>query len=167
VLLEYGVHLVDMVRTLLGEPTSVSARMERINRRVRAESLAHVVFELPQATAIIDIAWKAHGLNQGGALFIGDKGEAFFEGRMTRGESARFRVVQGDMIVLDETRCPTDDYVEAFYLFERAFVDAVLGRCGPPQPMPHNLKTLEATFAAYSAAESRRPVSLAEFAESR
>ena len=65
----------------------MSARLQRINPRVRGESLAHVVYEYPETTAVIDISWKAHGLSQGGVLFVGDAGEAFFEGRMTRGEA--------------------------------------------------------------------------------
>ena len=151
VLLEYGVHLVDMVRALLGEPHRVSARLQRINPRVRGESLAHVVFEYPEATAVIDISWKAHGLQQGSVLFIGDAGEAWFEGRMTRGDASRYRVTEGNTVVLDEQRSPTDDYVEAFYLLEREFADAMLGRTAPVQRAVNNLRTLEATFDAYRA----------------
>lgn len=160
VLLEYGVHLVDMVRALLGEPTRVSARLQRINPRVRGESLAHVVYEYADATAVIDISWKAHGLPQGGVLVIGDRGEAVFEGRMTRGETAQYRVTEGDTVVLDERRSPTNDYVEAFHLLERAFADAMLGRADPVQRATDNVKTLAATFAAYRAAEEARPIDL-------
>jgi predicted dehydrogenase len=151
VLLEYGVHLVDMVRVLLGEPHRVSAQLQRINPRVRGESLAHVVFEYPDAIAVIDISWKAHGLQQGGVLFIGEAGEAWFEGRMTRGETSRYRVTSGNTVVLDEPRSPTEDYVEAFYLLEREFADAMLGRTAPVQQAVNNLSTLEATFDAYQA----------------
>jgi predicted dehydrogenase len=160
VLLEYGVHLVDMVRALLGEPTRVSARLQRVNPRVRGDSLAHVVYEYADATAVIDISWKAHGLPQGGVLFLGEAGEAVFEGRMTRGEAARYRVTAGNTVVLDERRSPTDDYVEAFYLLEREFADAMLGRAAPAQRAENNLKTLTATFAAYRAAEEGVPADL-------
>jgi predicted dehydrogenase len=154
VLLEYGVHLVDMVRALLGEPGAVSARFQRINPRVRGESLAHVVFEYPEAIAVIDISWKAHGLQQGGALFVGDAGEAWFEGRMTRDEASRYRVTSGSTVVLDEKRSPTEDYVEAFYRLEREFADGMLGKRETVQSAVNNLRTLEATFAAYRAAHA-------------
>ena len=155
VLLEYGVHLVDMVRALLGEPDRLSAQLQHINPRVRGESLAHVVFEYPGATAVIDISWKAHGLQQGGVLFIGDAGEAWFEGRMTRGEDSRYRVMAANTVVLDEMRSPTEDYVEAFYLLEREFADAMLGRTAPVQLAAENLRTLELTFRGYEAAAAR------------
>lgn len=151
VLLEYGVHLVDMVRALLGEPHRVSSQLQHINPRVRGESLAHVRFEYPEAIAVIDISWKAHGLQQGGVLFIGDAGEAWFQGRMTRGEVSRYRVASRNTVVLDEERSPTEDYVEAFYLLEREFADAMLGRIPPVQRAVNNLQTLELTFAAYDA----------------
>lgn len=154
VLLEYGVHLVDMVRALLGEPSRVSAHLQHINPRVRGESLAHVVFEYPDAIAVIDISWKPHGLQQGGVLFIGDAGEAWFEGRMTRGEASRYRVTSGNTVVVDEQRSPTEDYVEAFYLLEREFAGGMLGRAVPVQRAVNNLRTLEATFAAYQAAQT-------------
>jgi predicted dehydrogenase len=86
-----------------------------------------------------------------------------FDGGMTRGESTRFRVAQGSTIVLDETRSSVDDYVEAFYLFQREFVDAVRNGYPPPLPARENLQTLEMTFAAYAAAEQDRPVSFREF----
>ena len=160
VLLEYGVHLVDMVRALLGEPVRVSARVRRINPRVRGESLAHVVFDYPEATAVIDISWKAHGLPQGGVLLLADAGEACFEGRMTRGDVSRYRVTNGNAVVLDEQRSPTDDYVEAFYLLEREFAEGMLGGPVPVQRALNNLRTLEATFAAYDAAASGAPLVL-------
>jgi predicted dehydrogenase len=159
VLLEYGVHLVDMVRALLGEPHRVTARLDRVNPRVLGESLAHVVFEYPETTAVIDISWKAHGLQQGGVLFVGDAGEAWFEGRMTRGEVSRYRVTAGNTVVVDEQRSPTDDYVEAFYLLEREFVNGMLGGPVPVQQAANNVRTLAATFAAYQAAAGA-PVAL-------
>ena len=161
VLLEYGVHLVDMVRALLGEPDRVSARLQRINPRVRGDSLAHVVFDYPDTTAVLDISWKAHGLAQGSVLLVGDAGEAFFEGRMTRGDVSRYRVASGNTVVLDEQRSPTVDYVDAFFLLQREFADGMLGGQVPVQQAANNLKTLTATFAAYQAAADDAPLLLA------
>ncbi len=160
VFFEYGTHLVDMMRALLGEPVRAFARAHHPNPRVRGESLAHVTYEYPDVTAVIDIAWKAAGLSQGGLLLVGDEGEAFYEGRLTRGESARLRVVRGDQVVLDEPRCPTDDYVESFYLLERDFADAMLGRHEVTQTGRENLRTLLATFAPYTSIAEGRVVNL-------
>ncbi|MEJ1971846.1 MAG: Gfo/Idh/MocA family oxidoreductase [Lacunisphaera sp.] len=78
--LQYGVHLADMVHALLGDPGRVRAWLAHINPRVRGESLAQVVLEYPDATAAIDVSWKAAGMRQGGALLIGGKGRGVLRG---------------------------------------------------------------------------------------
>ena len=62
------------------DPNRVSARLQRINPRVRGDSLAHVVFGYRDTTAVLDISWKAHGLAQGSVLLVGEAGEAFLRG---------------------------------------------------------------------------------------
>jgi predicted dehydrogenase len=163
VLLEYGTHLVDMMRALLGDPARVFARAHRPNPRVAGESLVHASFLYPEATALIDIGWKPGGAPQGSLLVVGDRGEAYYEGTMTRGEEARFRLSSGREPVSDERRCPTDDYGESFFRFQRACVQAMRrGRPGPPSA-EDNLKTLSCTFAAYAAADEERIVELSEW----
>lgn len=58
--------------------------------------------------------------------------------------------------MLDEQRCPTDDFCESFYLLQRELTDAMLSGKPAPQSAADNWKTLAATFAAYDAAD-RRP----------
>jgi predicted dehydrogenase len=160
VVLEYGTHIIDMVRVLLGEPRSTYARAHKPNPRVRGESLAHITYAYDQATAVVDLAWKAAGLQQGGLLLIGDRGEAYFEGRHTRDASARLRLLSGNEVVLDETRSPTEDYVDSFYLLERDVIDAILSGRAPEQTGAENLKTLEATFATYRSMDEGREIAL-------
>ena len=164
VLLEYGVHLVDMVRALLGTPHRVNAQFHRVHPDIHGESLAHVTFEYPTATAVIDIAWKNGGLAQGGALFLGDSGEAFYDGTMIRGGSSSFRATQNGRVKVDETRDTVADYVESFYLFQRDFFQALQEGTPGPQPATDNIHTLEMVFAAYEAAEKATTVYFPEFA---
>lgn len=163
VLLEYGTHLVDLMRALLGEPQRVFARLHNINPHVTGESLAHVVYEYPETTAVIEIAWKPGGAQQASVLIAGDKGEAYLEGTMTRGNSSRFRLTRGDDLVLDERRDPTEDYTESFHSFQRECVEAMLGDGAVTQTGVEHLKTLTCTFAAYEAAERKKIVDVAEF----
>ena len=67
-------------------------------------------------------------------MILGDQGEAIGEGRMTRGDNGRYRVVRGPTILCEEARLPTAEYVEAFYAFEREFVDAALAGQARAQP---------------------------------
>lgn len=152
VMLEYGTHLVDMMRALWGEPRRVYARLHRQNPRVAGDSLAHAVYEYEDATAVIDIAWKRGGAQQGSFLLVGEEGEAHYEGRMTRGERARLRLMRDREVVLDEPRIPTNDYDDSFFLLQRGATLAMLGRGPVPQPAADNLRTLECSLAPYQSA---------------
>jgi predicted dehydrogenase len=160
VMLEYGVHLVDMMRALVGEPMRVAATFGRLNPRVRAESLAAATYECDGAIALIDIAWKASPPEQACMVVEGEQGTALYEGTMTRGDRARFRLFQKGEPVLDEQRSPSDDYAESFYMFQREFANSILTSSPPPQPAADNLQSLAATFAAYDAAQSGRVVEM-------
>jgi hypothetical protein len=111
---------------------------------------------------VIEVAWKSGVLAQGGLLLVGDRGEAWYEGTLTRGDSARLRLTEGENVVLDEPRSPYDEYVESFYLLEREFVDCMLGHGRTTQAAQEYLKTLNCTFAAYQAIDSGGPVAIAE-----
>jgi predicted dehydrogenase len=156
IMLEYGVHLVDMMRVLLGEPQRVSASFGHINPRVQGESLAVATYQYDGTTAVIDIAWKPAGPEHGCLIVEGKRGTGLYEGTMTRGERARFRLFNGGNCVVDEYRTPTDDYAESFYWFQRKFTDSLLDGSPPPQPAHDNLRSLLATFAAYEAAQTRQ-----------
>ena len=164
VLLEYGTHLVDMALTLFGPPERAYARLQHLNPRMRGESQALVVYEYPEVTAFLDIGWKPGGLGHAGFVLEGDRGAVLYEGTLTRGVSARFRVTQGDRVVIDEIRSPFEDYVESFYRLERECVDCM--RTGKPaiQSGARNLQTLAATFAAYAAADAGRAIEVAPVA---
>jgi predicted dehydrogenase len=163
VLLEYGTHLVDMMMTLRGVPARTYARLHRFNPRMRGESSALVVYEYPETTAVIDIGWKPGGLPYGSFILEGDAGGVLYEGTMTRGVASRFRVAQGDHVVVDETRSPYDDYVESFYRFERECTDTMLDGRPVRQTAARNFQTLAATFAAYAAAQEGRTLDVAPF----
>jgi D-apiose dehydrogenase len=153
ILIEYGSHLVDMMRSVLGEPLRVYARLHRLNPKVRGESLVHAVYEYPEATAVVEIAWKDAAITQGGVLLAGRDGEVFYEGTLTRGAAGRFRVSRKQEIVIDEPCSPMDAYVDSFYLLQRECTDRMLGRRDSiTQTVEEHLKTLRCTFAAYQSA---------------
>jgi predicted dehydrogenase len=164
ILLEYGSHLIDMMRSVLGEPARVYARAHRITAAVRGESLAHAVFEYPSATAVVEVGWKHAAITQSSVLLSGTAGEALFEGTLTRGDAGRFRITHGGQVLLDEPRRPMSDYVESFYLLERECVDVMLGRrAAPEQTADEHLKTLACTFAAYESIETGNIVETAGY----
>jgi len=147
ILLEYGTHLIDMMRALLGEPTSIYAIKHRMNPRVKGESWALAIYSYGETTATIDIAWKHAGLPYGCLAIEGEQGSAIYEGTMTRGAPARSRIMRGSEVESEEWRSPDDDFVESFYLLQRECTNAMLSGQSVVQTGPENLKTLFLTFA--------------------
>jgi len=161
VLLEHGTHLVDMAHALLGTPERTYARLHHISKKIKGESLAHVVYEYPATTVCIDVSWKPGGVQQASFLLSGEDGEAYFEGSMVKGDRSRFRLVKGKESILDEARNPYDDYVESFYLFEKECATAMLnGNHQVTQTGSNNLVSLEATFKSYEAGWIKEIVSI-------
>lgn len=161
ILLEYGSHLIDMMRAVLGEPVRVYARTHRLNRHVAGESLVHAVFEYADATAVVEAGWKSAAITQGSVLLTGADQEVFFEGTLTRGTQGRFRLTRAGQVVTDERCSPMEAYIDSFYLLQRECVDAMLRRrSGVTQTAHEHLKTLACTFAAYESARTRRVVSI-------
>lgn len=152
VFLEYGSHLVDMMRSLLGDPRAVYARSHHLNPHVRGESLTEAVYEYGECTATLEAGWKHAAHTQGELLLLGDRGEAWYQGTLTRGGSGRLRISSGSTTVLDEEICPDDDYAESFYLLEREFTSAMLTGSPIEQTGPEHLRTLQCTFAGYRSA---------------
>jgi hypothetical protein len=100
-------------------------------------------------------------MTQSSVLLSGARGEAYFEGTLTRGEQGRFRISRGREMMLDEPRSPMQDYIESFYLLQRECVDCMLGRrSNVVQTADEHSKTLRCTFAAYESARSGRVVDL-------
>lgn len=128
------------------------ARLHRLHPGVRGESLVHLTYEYANATATVEVAWKSAHLTQGGMLLVGDRGEAWYEGTLTRGGMGRLRISEGDRLLVDEAVNPYREYVESFYLFQRECVDAMLGRGSVTQTADEHLRTLRCTFRAYEAA---------------
>ena len=150
-----------MMRSVLGEPVRVYARMHRLNPHVRGESVVHAVYEYANATATVEVGWKNAAITQSGVLLAGSNGEAFFEGTLTRGDEGRLRISRLGDIVVDEPRSPLDEYIESFYLLERECADYMLGRRESViQTADEHLKTLRCTFAAYESAATGAPVAL-------
>jgi predicted dehydrogenase len=161
ILLEYGTHLVDMMRALLGDPIRVYARLHRFGAPpLRGENHALVVYEYPESTAVIDIASQSAEPAFGSFLLQGDVGMAYYEGTMTRGAASRLRVRQGGAVTIDERRSPTEDYEDSFYLLERDCVEYMLTGKPVTQTGGDNLRTLGATFAAYDSAREGKPVEI-------
>jgi hypothetical protein len=111
------------------------------------------MYEYPNVTATVKVAWKNTGITQGLVVLGGFDGEACYEGTLTRGHTGRFRVARRRELLIDRTLDPMGEYVESFYLLQRECVEAMLGkRSSVTQTAAEHLRSIECTFAAYESA---------------
>lgn len=158
---EYGSHLVDMMRSLLGGPLRVYARSSPLNPRVRGESLFLAMYEYAGCTVEIAVGWKNAALTQGSVLLVGTEGEAWYEGTLTRGNEGRLRITSGGAVVSDTAVSPLQQYADSFYEFERECAQAILADLRVTQTAAEHLRSLECTFAAYESARTGSIVTIA------
>lgn len=166
ILYEWGIHLVDVLRFLLGDIDRVYARMRRTGELVRGEAMALVVLEFRSgATGVIDISWGSHvpkeqqlGRGHVEPLVVeGDAGtialDPYPEDRMiiTTAAGIEPRLTHAD-ISADEA------YQESYLQTQRHFVQALRTKMPAENEARDNLKTLAAVLAAYASAEQGQVV---------
>jgi predicted dehydrogenase len=77
------------------------------------------------------------------------------------GDIKYLRLFQEGQLVLDETRSPLEDYAASYYRLQRIFVNHLRSNSPPPPAAEDNLRSLQATFAAYDSARLARYVNIA------
>ncbi len=169
ILLEWGIHLVDVLRFLFGEPRSVYAQMTRRSTLVEGEDAAILQLEFADAMiGIIDISWSS-------AIAT--------ERRLSRGQIDPL-LIEGESgtIVLDpfqknpwktiktsgEILCdppeqhgtPAEVYQQSYFNTQSHFVECMKSNRPAENEAVDNLKTLAIVMAAYESAEKRTVITL-------
>jgi predicted dehydrogenase len=165
ILFEFGVHLIDVLRFLLGEVTSVYARMDNVSPLHRGEDRALVTLEVGGATGLIDISWAT--VSQG-TTSTGLQVE-----RLTlEGDAGTVELIPGQPDVLRVTTAretwqrpacdltPDEAYQDSYTAAQRHFVECLREGRSPETVANDNYKTLAATMAAYESAAMNQVVYL-------
>jgi predicted dehydrogenase len=186
ILYEWGIHLVDTLRMLLGEPRWVHAAMSRLSPHVAGEDRALLTYgfgEEGEITAAVDISWST---------VAGQELPTLLEEVTIEGERGTIKLVpnrgDGDLIrvtrLLPVERIPVDRarpwspvmttarpahdgdiaaaYQASFDAAHGHFADCLRSGRLPETHAGDNLKTLRAVFAAYQSAEENRVVPIDE-----
>ncbi len=162
IVLESMIHQVDVARFLLGEPHSVYAVLRNISGEVAGEDLATLVLEFAQAHAVLERSYAALGA---------DDPPAASEELLVEGRGGTIRVSRAGEVTLlsdgmsgrrtEQIPVDRDGAYEASYAATIAHFVACLKTGLPFETRPEdNLRTLDATLAAYTSAERHAPVSL-------
>jgi predicted dehydrogenase len=163
ILYEWGIHLIDVLRFLLGDVTSVYARMDRVSPLCKGEDRALLILEVGGVTGLIDISW---------ATVDQEKPFSQLERVTVEGDAGTIHLLpdQDDVLQITtggETQrrsafdvTPGEAYQASYTAAQRHFIECLREGRSPETEASDNLKTLAATFAAYESAQRNQVVYL-------
>jgi predicted dehydrogenase len=181
ILFEWGLHLIDTLRLLLGEPTWVHAHMAHVSPLVAGEDRALIVLGFGEVAACLDLSWASHvpdglpSLMEDG-LFEGDAGSLALV--PNRGDGDCLRLVTPlppERVPVNRERAwspvltqvwPAHDgdiaaaYQASYDAAQRHFIESLRAGRLPETHAGDNLRTLQAMFGAYQSAAENRVVVL-------
>jgi predicted dehydrogenase len=171
VLYDWGIHHVDVLRFLFGEPQTVFMRAGRLNEQLQqGESHAVAVFGFDGLTALVDISlasFAPHGqVNRLGPMVEdfrveGDRGTLQTIPAAPAGtDLLRLTTAAGVNEWPAYEGLPLDAYLASFSAAQGHFIDCLSGKAQPETGAEDNYHTLAAVLAAYRSAESGQVVQL-------
>ena len=159
VLLDNGVHAVDLCRFLLGEVKNVSARINTFVQRIEVEDSARILMEMEDgAMASVDLSWSIPVPSEFCAEVYGTEGSI-----MLGGESG-YHLRNGEgwiEIETDKTQLP------AFSREVNHFVKCIRREEKPIVSGLDGLKAMEVIEAAYKSVEEKVWVDLTKLGEGK
>jgi predicted dehydrogenase len=167
IVLEWGTHLIDVARYLLGDIQHVYARMSKTSPYFKGEDRAVMVLELSGAAGLIDISWATvgdeaaerrsntmleHFVIEGdeGVIEVLPEPDALFR-LSTRRESWEHPVYAGSL---------QEAYQASYTAAQHHFYECLRDGLQPETIASDNIKTLQATQAAYASAATGQVVYL-------
>jgi predicted dehydrogenase len=183
ILYEWGIHLIDTLRMLLGEPGWVHATMAQVSPYFAGEDRALVTLGFGDVVASLDLSWASHAPSElptmlEDVVVEGDGGSIALV--PNRGDGDLIRIVRplpDESVPVDRSRpwspvvttvLPAHDgdvaaaYQASYDAAHRHFVDCLRSGQLPETHAEDNLKTLRALFAAYRSAAEHSVVTIEE-----
>jgi predicted dehydrogenase len=181
IVFEWGIHIIDTLRMLLGDPHWIHAHMARVSPHCAGEDRALMTLGFGEVVACLDLSWASHTpdalpslLEE--ALFEGDSGSLALIPNRGDGDCLRLtRPLPVEHAPFDRGRAwspmvtqvwPAHDgdiaaaYQASYDAAHKHFIDCLRAGRLPETHAGDNLKTLRAVFAAYQSAAENRVVVL-------
>jgi D-apiose dehydrogenase len=174
ILLEIGVHHVDVLRFLFGEPISVTARTNDVSHAVSGEDRTIVLLDFPDNLhAILDLSWSSFS-----PAGYADRDTHPIEDCRIEGDRGTIELVRdnrkGNLIRLTNTegilekpahpnRTPAESYLDSYIAAQGHFIQCLMSGRIPETAAADNFETLAIVLAAYRSAELRQTVSITQF----
>jgi D-apiose dehydrogenase len=167
VLFEYGIHHLDVMRYLIGEPISVYAAAIHDHPRLPGEMRIVVTLTWDECIGLLDLGWNSYGARE-----IVNRSNSNLEDVRIEGEDGAILLFRdpekGDrMRIVTAAQSeekpaysvkPKDAYQASYTAVQRNLIADLLGRGQAETPARENLQTLKLTHAAYRSAEINKVI---------
>ena len=174
ILYDFGLHYIDVLRFLFGQPQRVYARLAGLNKKLMGEDRAIVMLEYERLTAIVDLSWSSFSpwghpnrtKNLVEDLRIeGERGTIELVPNPERGDLIRLTDVsgKGEKNLYDDN--PFDLYIGSYVSAQSHFIRCLRDGKTPETVASDNINSLGVMLAAYQAAETGQVVDIARFME--
>jgi D-apiose dehydrogenase len=166
---DLGIHILDITRFLMGDALNVSARIKRVNPRIRGEDVATALLDHGNGvTSVVDCSYASLLENE---LFPqtlieidGNKGSlrltADYKLEVTSGGTTQHVDVAPP--VLPWASRPWHNIQESVVLIQQHWVDCLVAQKEPQTSGRDNLKTLALVEAVYQSAATGQTVVISE-----
>ncbi len=167
IVFEWGTHLIDTTRFLLGDIQRVYASMHRTSHHFRGEDRAVLVLELAQTTGLIDISWATVGDEEANR-----RNNTVLEHFIIEGDAGFIEMLPEPASLLrastatESWECPVysgslqEAYQLSYTQAQRHFSDCLRAGRTPETVASDNFKTMLATFQAYESSARGQAVDL-------
>jgi predicted dehydrogenase len=161
IIIESGIHQLDVARFLLGEATALFAETGRINPTIKGEDVATIVLAMDRASCIVDLSFSTPTEHQTfpqtfitlegpeGVLYLG----ADYRLYLTRPGSMEVRTLPDPEHSWTER--PWHVMQDGALSIQRHWVECLQTGQTPETSGEDNLRTLELVFGAYESAEKK------------
>jgi len=155
IVFEWGIHLIDVVRFLVGNVESIYARMSRTSKVGAGEDRALMMLVAGGVDCLIDISWASVGV---------EKRASQLEQVALEGETGSIELLpdDGDLLRVSSLQStwerpafdgsPEEAYQASYTAAQRHFAECLRKGIEPETVASDNILTLKAAFDAYTSA---------------
>lgn len=158
-IMDVGVHMIDVGRFYFGEPHSLMCHAVRVNPAIAGEDTFTIMLATEKATCVVDASFNTHTEHETFPQTLltieGDRGVINLR------EDFRLEIVRNGEMTVRTVRPPSRPWMhepwtvvqDSVYNVNKHFVDCVLAGRQPETNGDDNLKVVALTFGAYEALE--------------
>lgn len=155
---EYGVHIIDLFRTLFGEPETISARIATLHPDISGEDAAWIRLAFSGFSADISLDWSSgtgvdHDVLDRDFMVIRTERGTI---RTSAGQHVSWTSLDGNV---QDWTFDTDPRAGGFLGSQQDFLRSIREGGAPSSALVDNARTMRLIFACYESARSGRTLS--------